>query len=409
MRPQRHVLIIGGGIAGPALALFLKRAGFAPSVFEAYPDRAELGGSLGLAPNGMNVLDELGLADRILAAGSPMTRAEFRDVHGKVIGITPDIGSRYGRPGVTLSRATLHAVIVDAATAAGIPVRYGKRLSDIRADGDGVVATFADGSKERGEFLVGADGINSRVRELILPDGPKPEFTGLVGPGGFVPRSAMPASDDERALVLYYGPGIFFGYGYGDNVGEGGAFWWTAIGRDHPLSDAERKAVSLDEVRNHILASSNAWDPSVRRILDATTTFIPPLNIFDVATLPRWSDGRVVLIGDAAHAASPHSGQGASIALEDTIVLAKILRDHAGPIEEAFARFEQERRKRVERIVAFGRRSGDTKKKQGAVTAWLQRLMMPLLIRIVGRMQASIYNYRVRWDGDVIEPLKRAA
>ncbi len=407
MQPNSRILIIGGGVAGPAAALFLKRAGFDPIVFEAYPARAEISGALGLAPNGMNVLDELGLAERVIATGTVMNRSVFRTVEGRPIGGTPATGLDYGQPGVTLSRAALHRILVDAAAQAGIPVRYGKRLTDIRQDADSVTATFEDGSTARGDMLVGADGINSRVRELILPDGPKPEFTGIVGPGGFMARSAVPRrpDDDGTALVLYYSPKGFFGYGRGDRDDPNGAFWWTVIERAEPMSETERDATSLDDVRRYILEASDTWDPAVREMLFATTTFVPPLNVFDVASLPRWFDGRVVLIGDAAHAVSPHSGQGASMALEDTIVLARFLRDGRGSPAELFAAFEAARRDRVERVVAFGRQSGNSKKKQGRTMAWLMRALFPILIRLVGRMQAKVYGYRVRWD----EPRDAAA
>jgi 2-polyprenyl-6-methoxyphenol hydroxylase-like FAD-dependent oxidoreductase len=396
----QHALIIGGGIAGPALALFLKRAGFGATIFEARQEQGDIGAALGIAPNGMNVLAELGLADRVIATGTIMDRSVFRTVAGKAIGATPATGDRFGSPGVTLSRAALHRILVEAADEAGIPVRYGKRLVDLREDASGITAIFADGLEERGEVLVGADGINSRVRDLILPDAPKPEFTGIVGPGGFMPRSALPErpDDDGHSLVLYYSPRGFFGYGRGDRDAATGAFWWTVIERDTPMTDAERDATSLADVRESILAASDHWDPAVRHILEATTRFIPPLNIFDVGSLPRWWKGRVILVGDAAHAISPHSGQGASMALEDTIVLARILRDAQGPLGETFAAFEAARRERVERVVAFGRQSGNSKKKQGPLLAWVMRMAFPLLISMVGRMQAKVYSYRVRWD-----------
>jgi 2-polyprenyl-6-methoxyphenol hydroxylase-like FAD-dependent oxidoreductase len=400
MNNGQHVPILGGGIAGPTLALFLRRAGFKATIFEARQERSDIGAALGLAPNGMNVLAELGLADRVITAGTIMDRSVFRSVEGRPIGATPATGSRFGEPGVTLSRAALHRILVEAAAAAGIPVRYGQRLVDMREDARGVTAIFADGSEERGDLLVGADGINSRVRDLVLPDAPKPEFTGIVGPGGFMPRSAVPErpDDDGHSLVLYYSPRGFFGYGRGDRDEATGAFWWTVIERETPMTEAERDATSLADVRESILAASDHWDQAVRHILEATTKFVPPLNIFDVASLPRWWRGRTVLIGDAAHAVSPHSGQGASMALEDAIVLARILRDAQGSPGDAFAAFEAARRDRVERVVAFGRQSGNSKKKQGPLVAWVMRMAFPLLIRMVGRMQAKVYRYRLRWD-----------
>ena len=131
--------------------------------------------------------------------------------------------------------------------------------------------------------------------------------------------------------------------------------------------------------------------------MNATTATIAPLNLLDVAHLPRWWRGRVVLIGDGAHAMSPHSGQGASVALEDAICLAKRLRDETA-LGAAFAGFERERRRRAERIVAFGRRSGDSKKTHGPLATWLQSIALPLFIRLAGFSQSWMQGYRVQWD-----------
>jgi 2-polyprenyl-6-methoxyphenol hydroxylase-like FAD-dependent oxidoreductase len=289
-------------------------------------------------------------------------------------------------------------------------IAYGKRLVAMEETATGVTARFEDGTKAAGEFLVGADGVNSRVRDIILPEGPKPAFTGLVGTGGFLPRSSAPLKhgESEATMGLYFGDGRFFGYGFGDRGEANGAFWWTALERDTPIGDTERAAITFDQVRDGLLLEAANWDERVRQIVDATTRYIPPLNIFDVASLPYWSRGRVVLIGDAAHAVSPHSGQGASMALEDAIVLAKRLREKPHEITAAFRDFEAERRERVERIVAYGRRSGDTKKKRGPVAAWMQRLLMPLFIRLAGRGMRWVYSYCVRWEEEV-EEVRQAA
>lgn len=395
---NRRVLVIGGGIAGPALALFLKRAGIAATVFEAYAAPTEIGGALGLAPNGMAVLGELGLADAVEREGSVCSTFLFRSPSGRRLGMLPfGPPGRYSRPAVALSRARLHEIVVGAAKKAGIDVVYGKRLSSFRHTPAGVVARFADGSEAEGDLVVGADGIHSRVRACLLPQGPAPAFTGLIGPGGFVPAAAVPAAGADRAaMVFYLGDGAFFGYGFGDSHGARGAFWWTALERKRALSDEERAAVTLAEVRGEILAAAPRWDPAVARLIDATSEFIPPLNLFDVATLPTWHGDRVVLVGDAAHAVSPHSGQGASVALEDALCLARQLRDR-DDVAAAVVAFERERRARAEKIVAYGRRSGDTKKKRNPAAAWLQRRLMPVFLRLAANSLDWMYAYRARW------------
>ena len=195
---KEKVLIIGGGIAGPALALFLAKAGIAATVFEAYPERAEIGGALGLAPNGMAVLAELGLAGEVAAAGTICSAFAFRTPAGKPLGTAPYGGrGRYGQPAVTLARAALHEIVADAAERNGIAIRYGKRLRDIAVDADGVTARFDDGStaqrrlrgrRRRHQLARPRDHAARRADARVHRTG---------RPGGFVPRSVIPIGSRE--------------------------------------------------------------------------------------------------------------------------------------------------------------------------------------------------------------------
>lgn len=392
-----RVLIIGGGIAGCSLALFLHKAGIESAVFEAHADSRGAGGGLQLAANGMNVLAELGLADALAARGTACHRMAFRDRRGGSLGHL-DIPAN-GRPAVTVSRPVLHALLHDAVRAQGIVVTYGKRLVDWDQGPASVVARFADGSSTEGAVLVGADGIHSCVRQALVADGPKPVFTGLVGTGGFAPRAALRAAGlvDEGAMTLYYGAGAFVGCAYADRHEDTGGLWWTALARDAPLDAEGRARLTGRDGIGVALAAGGGWNETVRHVLGATVETVAPIDIFDVATLPRWSQGRVVLMGDAAHAVSPHSGQGASMALEDSITLAKLLRNQGlGDPAHALVAFERDRRARVERIVAFGRRSGDGKRR-GVVGAWLQAQLMRLFLQLRPPDLGWIYAHRIGW------------
>jgi 2-polyprenyl-6-methoxyphenol hydroxylase-like FAD-dependent oxidoreductase len=396
-----HVLIIGGGIAGPALALFLKKAGIAATLHEAYPHCADIGGGLQVAPNGMAVLEQLGLADAVAAAGTTCTAMTFRDRHGDAFATLP-VGSP-SRPAVTLKRAQLHRILLEAADREGIPIAYGRRLAAIEEDAAGITARFTDGTTARGDLLVGADGIHSQTRRLILPDAPSPAFTGLVGIGGFVPHALWPARAPEHTMTLCFGPpGAVLGYGLAGRSEPDTLMWWSTIERDRPLDAESRAALTPAAVRRHVLDAGDGWFEPVPDILDAAAEIVAPIDIFDMPSLPRWWHGRAVLVGDAAHAVTPHSGQGVSLALEDAICLAKRLRGlpagaGAAAWGQAFAGFEQDRRGRTERICALGRRNGDTKKRHGL--GWLQRRLMPLFLRLMVYEQRRIQRYRVRWEG----------
>lgn len=405
--PPNHVLIVGGGIAGPALALFLDKAGIRSTIYEAHAELANIGGAICIAPNGMNVLAEIGLADRVADAGTPITSMAFHTPKGRLLG-TMAYGQTAGagRPAIALSRAVFHAMLLEAAAARGIAIHYGKRLAAIDDDGTRVSAKFEDGSAAQGDILIGADGIRSRVRRCILPDAPEPAFTGLVGAGGFLPNSAVPnvEPNGEHVMHLVYGTKAFIGYAFGDRGTSDGAFWWYALARDTPLDAASRAALIGDAGMQALLAAGNNWSPDIRAMLAKTTRVIPPLDIFDMPSLATWSSGRVALIGDAAHAVSPHSGQGVSMALEDALVMARELRD-APTTEMAFATFLEKRRERTEKVIAFGRHSGNSKR-HGPVISFIQSLLMPLFLRFAPSF-AWVYDHREEWERP--EEEKRAA
>jgi 2-polyprenyl-6-methoxyphenol hydroxylase-like FAD-dependent oxidoreductase len=395
-----RVIVIGAGIAGPAVALFLKRLGADVTVFEAHGPCADIGAALGVAPNGMTVLDHLGLADAVVTAGSPIERFEFQTGNGRRLGTMAYAPrGRYRFTGISLGRPKLNAIMTQALHDQGVSVVYNKRLSGITQDARGVLARFTDGGEVWGDILVGADGIRSAVRALAMPAAPNPAFTGLVGCGGFVPRSVMRnvlGPDRQTTMGFAFGRAGFFGYALGDQTEEKGAYWWNALPFEHPPNRSEREALSGRAGIETFLASDPHWSGAVRTIVEATTHPLGPFDLYDVATLPRWWSERVVLMGDAAHAVSPHAGQGASMALEDAIVLAKVLRDNENSPQAAFRAYEANRRPRAEKVVAEGRRNGDQKKK-GPLAGPIQQMLMPLLLKLAPA-QRDLYGYDPGWN-----------
>jgi 2-polyprenyl-6-methoxyphenol hydroxylase-like FAD-dependent oxidoreductase len=252
MRDNFHVLIIGGGIAGPALALFLKKAGLTSAVYEAHGESHGVGGGLGLAPNGMNVIAALGLADKLKARGSPAPESAFRDERGRLLARVSNGGDRYDQPLMSMMRSDVYAVLADEIRAQGISVHHGKRLERIEERPGRVVAHFADGTCAEGDILVGADGVHSRTRTLVMPDAPLPEFIGITGIGGAIPLSEMPefSADDARRFTFTFGPDGFFGHCGGS---AGGAMWWSNLPRERPYSADELKSLSPDVLRRQLL------------------------------------------------------------------------------------------------------------------------------------------------------------
>lgn len=393
-----RALIIGAGIGGPAAAVALRRAGIEPVICEARTAPAvSTGLFLGLGVNGMHVLRELGLLDEVLGRDTiPTRRLEFSSAAGRRLGAVP-VGRLDARtPSVTLMRGTLQQALLEAAWDRGVTIHHGRRFVGYRETAGGIVARFEDGSEAEADVLIAADGIHSAVRRAAFPDAPAPSYTGLLNLGGVVRDSGLPATPDAMRMV--WGWRAFFGY----TVRANGEAWWFAnVGQEREPLRGELETLPTEEWRRRLLSLFVDDAPFIARLIDATPE-ITATPIHDMPSLPTWHRGRVVLLGDAAHAVSPSTGQGASLALEDAIVLAKCLRDIA-PVESALTRYESLRRPRAERIAADGRRRGTYKALRSRTAVRLRDLVMPLALRVFASEQrlAWIHGYRVRWDEPV--------
>jgi len=392
---SRKALIIGAGIAGPITAILLRKIGITAELFEAWPHATGIGGGLQIAPNGMHVLAEAGLADDMIRRGAVCEAIDFYSQSGVPLGtVNRDLERRFGAPAVNMRRATLNEAILAKAEHDGIAVQFEKRLVRIedRAD-QPIVAHFADGASAEGDFLIGADGVHSAVRGHVIPNGPVPFDTGLISFGGFVPRAILDAAGAAPRLTMTFGQSGFFGYGFCTPEPDNGAMCWSTQ-PIHGIDAATFRAMDQGALRRHLQTFHAGWHDPVPQIVAAMDEITVTATL-DVATLPTWSRGRTLLIGDAAHAASPHAGQGASLALEDAMRLACLL--GAGEeISGTFERFERERRPRAERIVAVARRNGNHKREYGRAGAWVRDRLLKLMLPLNGRTEAWMYGYDPR-------------
>jgi 2-polyprenyl-6-methoxyphenol hydroxylase-like FAD-dependent oxidoreductase len=392
LQRSRKVLIIGAGIAGPVAAILLKRAGFDAELFEAFPYSTGIGGGLQIAPNGMRVLAAIGLADHMIAAGSISESFDFCSKSGRRIGsINRNMKQRFGQPAVNMRRSTLMEAIVNTAWCENVELRFEKRLARIedRADRP-IVAHFTDGSSAEGDFIIGADGVHSMVRQHVLPDGPRPFDTGLVSFGGFVPRSLIEDTGIGSRIEATFGQSGFFGYGFCSPDPQSGGMWWSTQ-PSQGLDAATYRAMDQKAIKQHLLDFHAGWHEPIPRILNAAEDILVT-DTLDVATLPVWSRGRSLLIGDAAHATSPHAGQGASLALEDAMRLGRLMQE-GQELGQTFQAFEQERRSRVERIVAIARRNGNGKREFSAAGAWIRDRMFKMLMPVASRGMDFMFAY----------------
>jgi len=387
---MRKVLVVGAGIAGPAVAIALQKAGIDATVFEGQPsDAAGVGSFLTVASNGVDALEVLG-AESALDRSFATPCISLRSGTGKHLGRT-----RTGGDGVasrTITRSDLYEGMHSAAAERGIDVHYGRRLVGVDETSSGVQARFADGTVAEGELLVGCDGVHSTVRGLIDAGAPRPAYSGLLTTGGDV--EGVPVDIEPGSYEMIFGKHAFFGY----VLAPDDRVWWFA---NLPRSD--------EPARGALDASSAALRAELRdlfvgdagpaaALVEATEAPAPLRPIHTLAHLPRWHRGRTVVIGDAAHAPSPTSGQGASLAIEDALVLAKCLRDIPDH-EHALATFVALRRPRVEQIIRWAARINNNKA-AGPFAASVRDLVLPTILKLTADTKATRrqFAYHVDWD-----------
>ncbi len=387
-----HALVIGAGVAGPVTAMALQAAGIDATVIEAHgPADPQTGSYFTITANGLEALRTIDGLDAALEAGFPTRRNVMWNQDGRRLATLPLDSTLPGSPTArTMRRSGLARILQDAALARGIDIRYGRRLTAASTAADGrVVATFDDGSTADADLLVGADGVHSVVRRIIDPTAPEGRFVGLTNFGGLTRAAAGGIAPGSWNLV--FGHRAFFGY---QATPDGDVVWFANVPR--PRIDAAERAATTDDQWRAMLAELVAKDAGPgRRLIEAGELELAADNTDDLGHVPTWHRGRLVIIGDAAHAPAPTSGQGASMAIEDAVVLAGALRG-AATIEEAFGAFEGARRERVERIVAWGAR-GSSDKIPGRFGRLVRDSMLRVLFRFVitPASLAWMYDYRV--------------
>jgi 2-polyprenyl-6-methoxyphenol hydroxylase-like FAD-dependent oxidoreductase len=394
MTAVRSALVIGAGIAGPVTALALRKAGIEATVYEVHPGTADgLGGTLTVAPNGLDALRAIGADAAVHAVGQPMERTVMADARGRTLA---EFG---GLPGLPPSRAMwrsdLCRALHDHAAAEGIRIEHGRRLTGIEETPAGITARFADGGAASADVLVGADGIRSTVRALVDPEAPGPGHVPLLNFGG---AADIAVRARPGTTYFVFGRRAFLGYWLEP---DGRTAWFGNLPEQTPMTSADARAVPAADWLCR-LREAYAGDVPGRELLERTgpdeLCAFGSVEIMPAA--PRWHRGRTVLVGDAAHAPSPSSGQGASLAMESAVELARCLRDIAD-VPAAFAAYERLRRPRVERVAARAAKTNGSKS-LGPVATRLMGLLMPFATRTFltpERMLGPEQRHRTDWDG----------
>ncbi|WP_188189115.1 FAD-dependent oxidoreductase [Nonomuraea sp. SYSU D8015] len=373
-------LIIGCGIAGPVTAMALLEVGIDAEIHEAYGQDAEgVGSFLNIASNGLAALRVLGAHRKVLDAGIPTPRMVMWSGTGKRLGeVANGLRLDDGTVSHTILRSDLYRIIRAEAERRGVKISYGKRLVSYDERAGQVTARFEDGTEATGDLLIACDGVHSRTRSILDPQAPAPRYSGLYNFGGITKDGGL--SGEPGVYNMVFGKRAFFGY----STSESGETWWFA-NLPRRLGDvpASWKAELVRAFEDDAISSAE---------LIARSEIQLGLPIHDLPPVPVWHRGRVLLLGDAAHATSPSSGQGASLAVEDAVVLARCLRDSRDHTE-AFQRFEAERRPRAERVVAYSRTISNSKA-AGPVGRVFRDLMLPIFLRKSASQESLAWMYR---------------
>jgi len=346
---MKPILIAGGGIGGIAAALCLRARGVPFELFEQAEAFREVGAGIQLSANVVRILVKLGLGGGLAKIAVMPKGLEVRSWQsGERILWTPlgyEAERHFGAPYYHAHRAEVLELLVRALGSANI--HLGCKVKSVAHDLQGASLTLEDGSTHAGEAVVAADGIHSLVRDQLFGKG-APRFSGNVAWRGTMPAQAVAdlgldflSSNwwgPERSLVHYY-------------ISAGRTHNWIGVGRSKAPS---RESWSATGIVDDALAEYAGWHPQVLGVIGATTRLYR-MALYDREPLSTWHVGRVVLLGDAAHAMLPYHAQGAAQSIEDAYVLAACIADAPDRTVAAIERYERIRKERAEWVQRFSR------------------------------------------------------
>lgn len=342
----KKVMVAGAGIGGLCTALAMARQGLEVQVFEQAAELSEVGAGIQISPNAMRVLNQLGVGKSLKSisfeaqalvmrhwlTGKPYLRLPLRGVCEQY----------YGAAYFQLHRAGLQDILYQKAQELGVVVQLGMPVTGYAQTADSVTLILENGEQHRGDLLVGCDGIRSLIRTKMSADTP-PEFTGQVAWRGTVAVDRLPPGLIDPDITIWFGPRKHIVAYYikgGDRVNL------VAVEeRDTWVPESWSQKGSLQELR-HTFCN---WHPQARSLLEACEECYL-WGLFDRQPLPQWSQGRVVLLGDACHPMLPFMAQGAAMAIESAYVLAGCLNRQPLNLSQALALYEAIRKPRTTRM-----------------------------------------------------------
>jgi 2-polyprenyl-6-methoxyphenol hydroxylase-like FAD-dependent oxidoreductase len=340
MAAVRRVLVVGGGIAGMTLATALQRGGIAAEIVEINREWTVLGVGISVQGATLRALRTIGVLDRCVREGFGYSSLVVCDGQGKVtatVNLPSLLGEGYPEC-IGIMRTALHDILHDALSAAGVPVRLDVTVSALTQHDDRVEVAFTDGTNGTYDLVVGADGVNSKIRQMVFPSAPKPQDTGQA-----VWRAMVRRPPEIKARYMYYGPRNKAGFNP-ISQSEMYIFLIQTIVGDPRIPDERLPAIMREQ-----LADFGGTMAEVRG--EVTRPERIAYRPFGSMLLPPpWYRGRVVLVGDASHTPTPQMASGAGIAIEDTIVLSELLQSDE-PLPRVLEQFMARRYERCRMVV----------------------------------------------------------
>ncbi|MGO6969888.1 FAD-dependent monooxygenase [Rhizobium leguminosarum] len=339
---NEKIAIIGAGLGGAAAGALLQHAGFDVQIFEQAPSFSRLGAGIHMGPNVLKIFQRIGMDQKLIDISSTPAYWFSRD------GLTGDYLSRiplegYGTTYCTVHRGDLSALQMDTMTPG--TVQFNKRLTRLEDNGSDVYLEFQDGTSARATIVIGADGINSRVRETLL-GAEKPHYSGWVGHRAMISAEKLKKFDlTFEDCVKWWGPDRHMMVYYTTSRRDE---YYYVTGVPHPAWEFDGAFVQSS--REEMSEAFAGYHPVIQALIEATDD-VTKWPLFNRNPLPLWSQGRMVLLGDACHPMKPHMAQGAAMAIEDAAMLARCLEETGSQdYATAFRLYEASRRDRATQV-----------------------------------------------------------
>lgn len=344
----RKVLVVGGGIGGLTLGAALGQRGIACDIVELKPEHNVLGVGIIQPGNALRALKSIGVMEKCMAVGYPTDEYRYYDGDNNLLGKLQLLRiADPQRPAISsLPRPDLHRILTAAAESAGTRIRFGCSVTALTEHPGGVTATFTDRTSAEYDMVVGADGIRSKVRQLIFGNDVEPQFTGH---GVWRFTTERPAELTYHAV--YLGLGLKAGL-----IPLTQDSMYLFLVTSEPGNPRKETSALYGELKGHLSSFGGLVRTASEGLREGDEIVYVPIEEV-ILPLP-WSVGRICLIGDACHASGPHIAQGASMALEDAIVLAEMTADADGPVPALLEKFAERRYPRCKFVQETSRAVG---------------------------------------------------